>query len=67
MKLIWVAVGSDDFALAGTKAIDELLTKHGVKHEFTIDPGYRHEWRLWRQHLHVFAPLLFQDKARGTS
>ena len=61
MKLIWLGVGDDDFALNGTKALDELLTKNGIKHTFTIRPGYRHEWRLWRQDLWEFAPLLFQD------
>ena len=33
----------------GTKTLDEVLTKSGIKHSFTIRPGYRHEWRLWRQ------------------
>ena len=59
MSLIWLGVGDEDFALNGTKAIDEVLTKHGVKHTFKITPG-RHEWRLWRPHLHEFAQLLFQ-------
>lgn len=61
MKLIWVAVGSEDFALAGSKALDEVLTKNGIKHSFEITPGYRHEWRLWRPHLRDFAQLLFTD------
>jgi enterochelin esterase family protein len=64
MKLIWVAVGSEDFALAGSKALDETLTKNGIKHSFEITPGYRHEWRLWRPHLRDFAQLLFTD-AKG--
>ena len=59
MSLIWLGAGDEDFALNGTKAIDELLTKHGVKHTFKITPG-RHEWRLWRPHLYEFAQLLFQ-------
>jgi enterochelin esterase family protein len=66
MQLIWVAVGDQDFALNGSKTIDETLTKHGIKHTFIVNPGYRHEWRLWRQHLWDFAPLLFQDGAKGT-
>ena len=66
MKLIWLAVGDGDFALNGTKAIDEVLTKNGVKHPLTIRPGYRHEWRLWRQDLWEFAPLLFQEGRAGT-
>ena len=64
MKLLWVGAGDGDFALNGTKAIDEVLTKNGIKHSFTIRPGYRHEWRLWRQDLWEFAPLLFQEGAR---
>jgi len=59
MKVIWLAVGDEDFALNGTKAIDETLTKHGITHTFKITPG-RHEWRLWRPHLYEFAQLLFR-------
>jgi len=66
LKLLWLGAGDEDFALKGTKAIDELLTKNGVKHSFTIRPGYRHEWRLWRQDLWEFAPLLFQEGVKGT-
>ena len=66
MKLIWLGVGDGDFALNGMKALDEVLTRNGVKHPFTIRPGYRHEWRLWRQDLWEFAPLLFQEGTRGT-
>jgi enterochelin esterase-like enzyme len=60
MKLIWVAVGEEDFALNGTKAIDETLTRNGIRHTFKVTPG-RHEWRLWRPHLNEFATLLFKD------
>ena len=66
LKLLWLGAGDEDFALKGTKAIDEALTKNGVKHSLTIRPGYRHEWRLWRQDLWEFAPLLFQDGVKGT-
>jgi enterochelin esterase family protein len=60
MKLIWVAAGDEDFALNGSKAIDETLTKNGITHTFKITPG-RHEWRLWRPHLNEFAQLLFKS------
>ena len=66
LKLLWVSAGSDDFALNGSKALDEVLTKNGVKHHFSIRPGYRHEWRQWRQDLWEFAPLLFQTSDKGT-
>ena len=65
-KLLWLGAGDADFALNGTKALDEVLNKHGVKHPLNIRPGYRHEWRLWRQDLWEFAPLLFQEGAKGT-
>jgi enterochelin esterase-like enzyme len=65
-KLLWLGAGDADFALAGTKALDEVLNKHAVKHPLNIRPGYRHEWRLWRQDLWEFAPLLFQEGAKGT-
>ncbi len=67
MKLIWLAVGDEDFALNGTKTIDEVLTKNDITHSYKTTPG-RHEWRLWRPHLYEFAQLLFKDgKAAGTS
>ena len=66
MKLIWLGVGDADFALNGTKAIDETLTKNGIKHSLLIRPGFRHEWRLWRLDLWEFAPLLFQNGTKGT-
>lgn len=61
MKLIWVAVGDEDFALKGSQALSETLKKHDITHEFVLNKGYRHEWRLWRQHLWDFAPLLFRE------
>ena len=66
MKLIWLGVGDGDFALNGMKGLDALLTKHDIKHTFVLRPGFRHEWRLWRQDLSEFAPLLFQPAAKGT-
>jgi enterochelin esterase family protein len=65
LKLLWVSAGSEDFALNGAKTLDEVLTKNGIKHHYSVRPGYRHEWRLWRQDLWDFAPLLFQDN-KGT-
>jgi enterochelin esterase-like enzyme len=59
MKLVWLAAGDEDFALAGTKVLDDVLTKSGVAHKFVVTKG-RHEWRIWREHLNMFAPLLFK-------
>ena len=59
LKLLWVGVGKDDFALNGSKALDAALTKNNIKHTFRITEG-RHEWVIWRHHLHEVAPLMFR-------
>jgi enterochelin esterase-like enzyme len=59
LKLLWVGVGKDDFALNGSKALDAALTKNSIKHTFRITEG-RHEWVIWRHHLHEVAPLMFR-------
>jgi enterochelin esterase-like enzyme len=60
LKFVWVGVGDQDFALNGSRALSESLTKAGVKHEFVLNEGYRHEWRLWRLHMTQFVPQLFK-------
>ena len=59
IKLLWLGVGKDDFALAGARALDETLTAKGIRHTFRITEG-RHEWTIWRHHLREVAPLLFR-------
>ena len=58
-KLLWIGVGKDDFALNGSRALSELLTKSNIKHTYRVTEG-RHEWVIWRHHLHEFAPMLFK-------
>lgn len=60
LKFVWVGVGDQDFALNGSRTLSETLTKAGVKHEFVLNEGYRHEWRLWRLHMTQFVPQLFK-------
>ena len=59
-KFVWVGAGDQDFALNGSRALSESLTKAGVRHEFVVNEGYRHEWRLWRLHVTQFVPKLFR-------
>lgn len=67
MRLVWVGVGDQDFAVKGSRMLDEALTKNGIKHTFVVNEGFRHEWRLWRVHLRDVAPLLFQRGGPGPS
>lgn len=46
-------------APGGSKALDDLLTAKGIRHMYRVTEG-RHEWTVWRRHLHEFAPLLFR-------
>ena len=63
LKLLWIAIGKDDGALKNAKELDELLTRHHIKHEFlTTDGG--HSWPVWRHHLPQFAALLFAESGR---
>jgi enterochelin esterase family protein len=59
MKLLWMGVGKDDRIGESTKALDASLTAKGINHTFRLTDG-RHEWVVWRHHLHEVAPLLFR-------
>jgi enterochelin esterase family protein len=59
VKLLDVTVGDKDFALAGSKALSEVLKRHGVRHELKVTGG-GHTWINWRQYLNDLAPRLFR-------
>jgi enterochelin esterase-like enzyme len=59
VKLFSISCGDQDRLLAGSKNMDELLKKHGIKHELRISSG-GHTWINWRHYLNDFAPQLFQ-------
>jgi enterochelin esterase-like enzyme len=58
--ILSIVVGEkDEGALEGSKALSELLTKNGIKHELKVTSG-AHTWINWRKYLNEFAPRLFQ-------
>ena len=59
IKVYNVTVGDKDFALPGSKALSELLTRHGIKHTLTLTGG-GHTWLNWRPYLRDFAQQLFK-------
>jgi enterochelin esterase family protein len=61
VKLFSISVGDKDFALAGSKALAQLLKKHGIKHELHLSGG-GHTWINWRNYLNELAPRLFRDE-----
>jgi enterochelin esterase family protein len=59
-KLFWIGVGKDDALTGpGDRAFSEALNKYQITHTFRLTEG-RHEWTVWRHHLHELAPLLFK-------
>jgi enterochelin esterase family protein len=59
-KLFWLGVGEDDTLTGpGDRKLHEAFTAAGIRHEWKLTPG-RHEWSVWRNHLHEVAQLLFK-------
>ena len=58
IRILSLSVGDKDFALNGTKALNEILDKRGIKHELHVSGG-GHTWINWRHYLNDFAPRLF--------
>ena len=64
LKLFSISCGEKDpLAFNGSKNLDELLKKSGIKHEMNISGG-AHTWINWRQYLNSFAPQLFQTNGK---
>lgn len=60
IKRFSICVGDKDFALTGSKALAETLTRHGIKNDLHISGG-GHTWINWRHYLHATAQTLFTD------
>jgi enterochelin esterase family protein len=61
IKLLWIAIGKDDFLLPRDQTFIATLKEKGIQHEFLLTDG-GHAWPVWRQYLIDFAPRLFKAK-----
>lgn len=59
LKLLWIACGTEDSAMAGARGTHEALQKAGIRHTFVESEG-AHHWRVWRRYLRDLSPLLFK-------
>ncbi len=59
LKLVWFAIGKDDFLLKTAQGTVEMLKKHGFDVVYKETEG-GHTWMNWRDYLTEFAPKLFQ-------
>jgi enterochelin esterase-like enzyme len=59
LKLLWIAIGKDDFLLAPNRDFAKALDELKIRHTSQETEG-RHAWGVWRGYLAEFLPLLFR-------
>jgi len=59
LELLWVGCGRKDFLFEANQKFLERLKNEKIEHTSHITEGV-HEWRIWRNYLNEFAPLLFK-------
>ena len=59
MKVLSLVVGDKDFTLAGTKNLDDILTRHGITHKLKVSGG-GHTWINWRRYLRDYLQVVFK-------
>jgi len=61
LKLLWVAIGKDDFLLTRNREFVKTLDDLKIRHSYQETEG-KHAWRVWRAYLAQFLPLLFRER-----
>ena len=59
MKLLWIAIGEEDFLLKENREFVARLNDRGIDHVWRLTEG-GHSWPVWRGYLEEFVPLLFR-------
>jgi len=59
VKHYWIGVGTTDFALKGSEALNEAVKQAGFATSYHTMPG-AHYWFIWRQFLGEFSQMLFR-------
>jgi enterochelin esterase family protein len=60
-KVIFIGSGTEDTAVNGGRTMHDALTKAGVKHIWSEDPGYGHDYQVWRQYFYRLMQQTFRD------
>ena len=58
-KLVWMAVGVDDFLLDNSRVLVQRMKGVGLAPAYEETPG-AHTWHVWRRYIADFAPKLFR-------
>ena len=59
LKLLWIAIGKDDFLVSRNTTFEDVLKAKGIAHTYQVTEG-NHSWPVWRKSLAEFAPRVFQ-------
>jgi len=60
LRLLWIAVGKDDFLRQRNEEFVGVLKDKGIHYEWQLTDG-DHSWPVWRRYLAEFAPRLFSE------
>ena len=60
-KMIFVGSGTEDTAINGARTSHEAMTAQNIKHIFSEDVGYGHDYQIWRIYLHTLLQKTFRD------
>ncbi len=60
-KIIFLGSGTEDNAVNGGRALHAAFSDRGIKHIWSEDPGYGHDYQIWRIYLHTLLQKAFRD------
>jgi enterochelin esterase-like enzyme len=60
-KMIFLGSGTEDNAVNSGRALHAAFTEKGIKHVWREDPGYGHDYQIWRIYLRDLAQQLFRE------
>jgi enterochelin esterase-like enzyme len=60
-KIIFIGSGTEDNAVNGGRTLHTAFTDKGVKHIWSENPGYGHDYQIWRIYLHTLLQKTFRD------
>ncbi|MCX6952645.1 MAG: alpha/beta hydrolase-fold protein [Verrucomicrobia bacterium] len=60
-KIIFIGSGTEDTAVNGGRALHAAFAEKGIRHLWSEDPGYGHDYQIWRIYLHTLLQKTFRD------
>jgi enterochelin esterase-like enzyme len=60
-KVIFIGAGTEDTAVISGRAMHQALTAAGIHHIWSEDPGYGHDYQIWRQYLYRLLQQTFRN------